>query len=122
VGAAHAGIRILDDLGSVLAPRRQHVRGQPTIEGLAAFFLESTFLGPWLFGWDKLPKRVHLLTIWAVSLGGAMSAAFIHGGQLWMQHPAGCTMVNGKPVLNDIWAVFTNPVSVWGTPRSCSCR
>src|SRR5262247_3283929 len=84
------------------------------MEGLAAFFLESTFLGLWLFGWDKLPRRVHLLTIWAVSLGTVLSAAFIMSANSWMQHPVGYKMVNGKPQLNDIWALFTNPVFVWG--------
>src|SRR5450432_1847932 len=88
--------------------------GPLAMEGLAAFFLESTFLGLWLFGWDKLPKRLHLLTIWAVCLGSALSAAFILAANSWMQHPVGYTMVNGKPQLNDIWAVFTNPVFVWG--------
>jgi cytochrome bd-type quinol oxidase subunit 1 len=92
-----------------------NIFGAPlAMEGLAAFFLESTFLGLWLFGWDKLPKRVHLLTIWAVSLGSALSAAFILAANSWMQHPVGYQMVNGKPQLTDIWAVFTNPVFVWG--------
>ena len=92
-----------------------NIFGAPlAMEGLAAFFLESTFLGLWLFGWDKLPKRVHLLTIWAVAFGSALSAAFIMAANSWMQHPVGYLMVNGKPVLNDIWAVFTNPVFVWG--------
>ena len=51
-----------------------NIFGAPlAMEGLAAFFLESTFLGLWLFGWDKLPKRIHLLTIWAVSAGSALS-------------------------------------------------
>src|SRR5256885_15353676 len=55
-----------------------NIFGAPlAMEGLAAFFLESTFLGLWLFGWDKLSPRVHLATIWAVSLGSALSAAFI---------------------------------------------
>src|SRR6478736_5543869 len=84
------------------------------MEGLAAFFLESVFLGLWLFGWDKLPRRVHLLTIWAVSLGSVLSAAFIMAANSWMQHPVGYVMVNGKPQLNDIWALLTNPVFVWG--------
>jgi cytochrome bd ubiquinol oxidase subunit I len=84
------------------------------MEGLAAFFLESTFLGLWLFGWDKLPRLVHLLTIWAVSLGTVLSAAFIMAANSWMQHPVGYVMVNGKPQLNDIWALFTNPVFLWG--------
>jgi len=92
-----------------------NIFGAPlAMEGLAAFFLESTFLGLWLFGWDKLPRKVHLLTIWAVSLGSALSAAFIMAANSWMQHPVGYQMVNGKPQLNDIFAVFTNPVFVWG--------
>jgi len=92
-----------------------NIFGAPlAMEGLAAFFLESTFLGLWLFGWDKLPRRVHLATIWAVSLGTVLSAAFIMAANSWMQHPVGYQMVNGKPVLNDIWALFTNPVFVWG--------
>jgi cytochrome d ubiquinol oxidase subunit I len=92
-----------------------NIFGAPlAMEGLGAFFLESTFLGLWLFGWDKLPRRVHLATIWAVSLGSALSAAFIMAANSWMQHPVGYVMVNGKPQLNDIWALFTNPVFVWG--------
>jgi len=92
-----------------------NIFGAPlAMEGLAAFFLESTFLGLWLFGWDKLSRRVHLLCIWAVSFGSALSAAFIMAANSWMQHPVGYVMVKGKPVLNDIWAVFTNPVFVWG--------
>jgi cytochrome bd ubiquinol oxidase subunit I len=92
-----------------------NIFGAPlAMEGLAAFFLESTFLGLWLFGWDKLPRLVHLLTIWAVSLGTVLSAAFIMAANSWMQHPVGYVMVNGKPQLNDIWALFTNPVFLWG--------
>jgi cytochrome bd-type quinol oxidase subunit 1 len=92
-----------------------NVFGAPlAMEGLAAFFLESTFLGLWLFGWDKLPRRVHLATIWAVSAGTVLSAMFIMAANSWMQHPVGYQMVHGKPVLNDIWALFTNPVFVWG--------
>jgi len=92
-----------------------NIFGAPlAMEGLAAFFLESTFLGLWLFGWDKLPRRIHLLTIWAVSLGSALSAMFILAANSWMQHPVGYAMVHGKPQLNDIWAVFTNPVFLWG--------
>ncbi len=92
-----------------------NIFGAPlAMEGLGAFFLESTFLGLWLFGWDKLPRRVHLATIWAVSLGSALSAAFIMAANSWMQHPVGYVMVHDKPQLNDIWALFTNPVFVWG--------
>ncbi|MBV8431452.1 MAG: cytochrome ubiquinol oxidase subunit I, partial [Solirubrobacterales bacterium] len=92
-----------------------NVFGAPlAMEGLAAFFLESVFLGLWLFGWDKLPRTVHLATIWCVSLGSALSALFILAANSWMQHPVGYQMVNGKPQLNDIWALFTNPVFIWG--------
>ena len=92
-----------------------NIFGAPlAMEGLGAFFLESTFLGLWLFGWDRLSRKAHLWTIWAVAFGSAFSALFILAANSWMQHPVGYTMVNGKPVLNDIWAVFTNPVFVWG--------
>jgi cytochrome bd ubiquinol oxidase subunit I len=91
------------------------VFGAPlAMEGLAAFFLESTFLGLWLFGWDRLPKRVHLACIWMVSLGSMLSALFILAANSWMQHPVGYTMKNGTPVLNNIGALFTNPTFLWG--------
>jgi cytochrome bd ubiquinol oxidase subunit I len=92
-----------------------NIFGAPlAMEGLAAFFLESTFLGLWLFGWDKLSRRVHLATIWLVALGSILSAAFILAANSWMQHPVGYVNVAGKPQLNDIWALFTNPVFIWG--------
>ena len=92
-----------------------NIFGAPlAMEGLAAFFLESTFLGLWLFGWDRLSRRAHLATIWLVAFGSCLSAAFILAANSWMQHPVGYAMVDGKPVLNDIWALFTNPVFVWG--------
>jgi cytochrome bd-type quinol oxidase subunit 1 len=92
------------------------VFGAPlAMEGLAAFFLESTFLGLWLFGWDRLSKRVHLATIWAVSIGSMLSALFILIANSWMQHPVGYRMnKEGQPVLKNIWALFVNPTFVWG--------
>jgi cytochrome d ubiquinol oxidase subunit I len=92
------------------------VFGAPlAMEGLGAFFLESVFLGLWLFGWDKLSRRVHLLTIWAVVFGSVLSGAFIMAANSWMQHPVGFTRTKtGQVQLNDIWALFTNPVFVWG--------
>jgi cytochrome d ubiquinol oxidase subunit I len=93
------------------------VFGAPlAMEGLAAFFLESTFLGLWWFGWDVLPKRVHLLTVWAVALGATLSAAFIMAANSWMQHPVGYEIdsATGRPELTSIGALFTNPVFVWG--------
>ena len=92
------------------------VFGAPlAMEGLAAFFLESTFLGLWLFGWDKLPRRVHL----ADDLGGCARQRAVggvhHGGQLLDAAPGRLRdRSDGKPQLNDIWALFTNPVFVWG--------
>jgi cytochrome bd ubiquinol oxidase subunit I len=94
-----------------------NIFGAPlAMEGLAAFFLESTFLGLWLFGWDKLSRRVHLTTIWLVALGAMLSAAFIMAANSWMQHPVGYVRnpVTHAPELNDIWALFTNPVFLWG--------
>ena len=81
---------------------------------MAAFFLESTFLGLWVFGWDKLSRRVHLACIWLVAAGSMLSAAFILAANSWMQHPVGYKMVGGKPQLDNIVAVFTNPVFLWG--------
>ncbi len=90
------------------------VFGAPlAMEGLAAFFLESTFLGLWLFGWGRLSKRVHLATIWAVAVGAALSAAFIMAANSWMQHPVGYSLNDGKAELTNIWAVLTNPVFLW---------
>ena len=93
------------------------VFGAPlAMEGLAAFFLESTFLGLWIFGWDRLPKRIHLACIWLVALGSVLSAAFIMAANSWMQHPVGYTInsTTGRPQLNNIVALFTNPVFLWG--------
>jgi cytochrome d ubiquinol oxidase subunit I len=92
------------------------VFGAPlAMEGLAAFFLESVFLGLWLFGWDRLPKRVHLATIWAVAAGSTLSAAFIMAANSWMQRPVGYEInpSTGRAQLNDIWAVMTNQVFLW---------
>ena len=93
------------------------VFGAPlAMEGLAAFFLESTFLGLWVFGWDRLPRRVHLACIWLVAIGGALSAAFIMAANSWMQHPVGYTINSktGRAELSNVGALFTNPVFLWG--------
>ena len=91
------------------------VFGAPlAIEGLAAFFLESTFLGLWLFGWGRLSRRVHLATIWLVAIGAAGSAAFIMAANSWMQNPVGYVERGGRAELTNIWAVLTNPVFLWG--------
>jgi cytochrome d ubiquinol oxidase subunit I len=96
------------------------VFGAPlAMEGLAAFFLESVFLGLWIFGWNRLSRRVHLATAWAVAIGAMLSALFIMAANSWMQHPVGYTIDSstGRPQLDDIWALFTNPVFYWGYPH-----
>src|SRR6185312_9699555 len=85
------------------------VFGAPlAIEGLAAFFLESTFLGLWIFGWDRLSPRVHLATIWLAALGTWLSAYFILVANSWMQHPEGYKLVDGKAQLTSVWALLSN--------------
>ena len=93
------------------------VFGAPlAMEGLAAFFLESTFLGLWIFGWRVLSRRMHLLSVWLVAVGAMLSAAFILAANSWMQHPVGYTTNpdTGRPELSSIGDLFTNPVFVWG--------
>ncbi|MEV0901628.1 cytochrome ubiquinol oxidase subunit I [Actinoplanes sp. NPDC049802] len=88
------------------------------IEGLLAFFLESTFLGLWIFGWDRLPKKVHLATIWIASIGTMLSAYFILAANSWMQHPVGFTMGDGRAELTSIWAVLTNSTTLVTFPHT----
>ena len=84
------------------------VFGAPlAIEGLAAFALEATFLGLWIFGWDRLSPRVHLATIWLVALGTWLSAYFILVANSWMQHPVGYKLVDGEAQLTDVWALLS---------------
>jgi cytochrome d ubiquinol oxidase subunit I len=82
------------------------------IEALLAFFLESTFLGVWIFGWDKLPQKVHLLSIWLVALGSIISAFWILVANSFMQAPQGFVEENGRLIMNDFWALVSNP-NVW---------
>jgi cytochrome d ubiquinol oxidase subunit I len=84
------------------------------IEGLLAFFLESTFLGLWIFGWDRLPKRVHLACIWLASLGTMLSAYFILAANSWMQHPVGYRInpATHRAELTDFPAVLTNSTAL----------
>ncbi len=90
------------------------VFGAPlAMEGLAAFMLESTFLGLWIFGWDRLPKRVHLACVWIFALGTWLSALFIIVANSWMQRPVGSDVVNGRAELTSIWELLTNRVAIW---------
>src|SRR5271169_2942628 len=93
------------------------VFGAPlAIEGLAAFFIESTFLGLWIFGWDRLPRRVHLACIWMVALGVNLSAFFILAANSFMQHPVGVVYNETlhRAELTSITKLFTNP-TLWVT-------
>jgi cytochrome bd ubiquinol oxidase subunit I len=95
------------------------VFGAPlAMEGLVAFFVESTFLGLWMFGWDRLPKRVHLACVWAFSLATVASAYFILAANSWMQHPVGAELVDGKPQLTSIGAVLTNSTVLAAFPHA----
>ncbi|NDJ36803.1 MAG: cytochrome ubiquinol oxidase subunit I [Chloroflexi bacterium] len=78
-------------------------------EALMAFFIESTFLGVWIFGWDKLPKPVHLASIWLVAIASNISAYWILVANSWMQQPVGYEIVNGRAQMTDFVAILTNP-------------
>ena len=97
------------------------VFGAPlAIEALLAFFLESTFLGLWIFGWDRLHRRVHLATIWIAALGSVLSAYFILAANSWMQNPVGYRVdpVTGRAALTDFGAVLTNKVALITFPHT----
>lgn len=79
------------------------------IEGLAAFFLESTFIGVWVFGWNRLSKKVHLLSVWLVAFGTTLSAFWILTANSFMQNPVGFEFVDGRAQMNDFFALLTNP-------------
>jgi cytochrome bd ubiquinol oxidase subunit I len=86
------------------------VFGAPlAIEGLTAFFLESTFLGLWIFGWERLNKKLHLATIWLVAIGSVLSAFWILMANAFMQEPVGYQIENGRAVMTDFGALLANP-------------
>ncbi|EJY56372.1 cytochrome bd ubiquinol oxidase subunit I [Alicyclobacillus hesperidum URH17-3-68] len=85
------------------------VFGAPlAIESLLAFFLESTFLGVWMFGWDKLSKRMHVASIWLVAIGTTLSAFWILTANAFMQHPVGYILKDGHAEMSDFGALITN--------------
>ncbi|WP_127572859.1 cytochrome ubiquinol oxidase subunit I [Georgenia faecalis] len=97
------------------------VFGAPlAMEALAAFFVESTFLGLWIFGWDKLPKKIHLACIWAVAVATNLSAYFILAANSWMQHPVGAVFnaETGRAEMVDIVAVLTNSTLLAAFPHT----
>lgn len=89
------------------------VFGAPlAVEALVAFFLESTFLGIWLFGWERVSKKVHLLSIWLVAVGTTLSAFWILAANSFMQEPVGFVMKNGHAEMSSFGALITN-VQLW---------
>ena len=78
------------------------------IEALMAFFIESTFLGLWIFGWDRLSKRVHLTCIWLVAIASSLSSLWILIANSFMQHPVGYEIVDGRAQMVDFGALITN--------------
>jgi cytochrome d ubiquinol oxidase subunit I len=97
------------------------VFGAPlAMESLLAFFLESTFIGLWIFGWERLPRRIHLATIWITATGTLLSAYFILAANSWMQHPVGYHYdpATKRAELNNIGAVLTNKVALITLPHT----
>jgi cytochrome d ubiquinol oxidase subunit I len=97
------------------------VFGAPlAFEGLMAFFFEATFIGLWIFGWDRLPRILHLLSMWMVVLGSTLSAYFILAANAFMQNPVGYQMAadGGRAELIDFGAVLTNPVVLAAFPHT----
>ena len=90
------------------------------LEALVAFFLESTFLGLWIFGWDRLEPPVHLAMIWLAAIGTLLSSVFIIAANSWMQNPVGSVYRNGRAELADFGAVLTNPIFLTQWPHTVS--
>jgi cytochrome d ubiquinol oxidase subunit I len=82
------------------------------IEGLMAFFLESTFIGVWIFGWDKLSKKGHAAVAWMVAIGSNLSSLWILVANSFMQNPVGYAIRSGRAEMTDFWALLGNP-NVW---------
>jgi cytochrome d ubiquinol oxidase subunit I len=92
------------------------VFGAPlAMEGLIAFFFESTFIGLWIFGWNRLPRALHLACIWIVALAVNMSAYFIIAANSFMQHPVGARYnpETGRAELHSIVDLLTNNTAIW---------
>lgn len=86
------------------------VFGPPlAFEALTAFFVESVAIGIWVYGWNKVSRRVHLSLIWVVALAANYSAFWILSANSFMQHPVGYVFNNGRLELNDLAAFITNP-------------
>ena len=78
------------------------------LEALTAFFIESTFIGLWIFGWDKLSEKMHCLCIWLVAFGSNLSAFWILVANSFMQHPVGYEIEDGRAVMVSLFDLVTN--------------
>lgn len=89
------------------------------LEALLAFFLESTFLGLWIFGWGRIPERLHAATMWIVHIGTVLSSYFILSANSFMQHPVGYRInpETGRAEMADFVAILTNPVQLVAFPH-----
>lgn len=83
------------------------------IEATGFFFLESTMIGVWIFGWDRLSPRAHAAVMWLVCIATCGSAFWILTANAWMQHPVGYTIRNGRAELTDLMAIMLNPAAIW---------
>ena len=83
------------------------------IEATATFFLESTFIGVWVFGWKKLSKKAHAGVMWLVAIGSNLSAVWILIANAWMQNPVGFTIRNGRAEMVDFGAVISQPFAIY---------
>jgi cytochrome d ubiquinol oxidase subunit I len=88
------------------------------IEALSSFFLESVFLGVWIFGWDKLSKGLHAAVMWVVAIGANLSAIWILIANSFMQQPVGFVINNGRAEMNDFFALITNPTALVMIPHT----
>ena len=88
------------------------------IEALLAFFLESTFLGVWIFGWDRLSKRLHAASIWLVAIASNLSAVWILIANSFMQQPVGFALEGGRAVMTDFFALVFNPNIFYQFPHT----
>jgi cytochrome bd ubiquinol oxidase subunit I len=82
------------------------------VEATVAFFLESTFIAVWFFGWKKLSPKLHLASIWIVAIASNVSAFWILVANAWMQHPVGYAIRNGRAELTDFFAVVTQRFAI----------
>jgi cytochrome d ubiquinol oxidase subunit I len=82
------------------------------IEASAAFFLESTMMGVWIFGWKKLSAKAHATVMWLVAFASSLSAVWILTANAWMQHPVGYTIRDGRAEVTSFWNVVGNPFAI----------